>query len=106
MGWPFFVAYDVAFNNADMKVTMYIDGTQSNASDVSFCDTDGSNCTSGSGTSDDDGLDGSAIFIIILVSLLVIALVGGIVYYCIKKPKTDPSAAYEPVSGENQQSHD
>ena len=27
MGWPFFIAYDVTFNNADFKVTMSIDAT-------------------------------------------------------------------------------
>ena len=49
--------------------------------------------------SSDDGLSGGAIAGIISGSILFLIIVSGLSYYCYRKNKTDPAAAYEPVAG-------
>ena len=113
LGLPFQAAYDSTFNQDELKVSLNI-SPRNTSTKVDICLADNTCCEVASPCetpvdpvdpdeknegSSDDGLSGGAIAGIISGSILFLIIVSGLSYYCYRKNKTDPAAAYEPVAG-------
>lgn len=96
LGKPFTSAYSSTFDLDALTVTLSINALNSDLN-AEVCNSSGTSCQKASSSSD-DGLSGGAIAGIIVGGIVFLLAAIGLTYFCYKKSKTDPAAAYEPIT--------